>query len=241
MRTIKYPAVLLIFVFLSGCMFPQSERAANNLPNDAQLAQVQSAVNQYKSQQNGLLPIRTKPNETPVFQKYQIDFTRLKETGLLATIPGTAFENGGYYQYIIIRPETEAEVKVIDLRVTDKVRELETTLHFYEQENEFTPYKEQIVPGVYSLDHEKLGLDEPPTLESPYTGNLLPLYANGSGDVVIDYRKDLNHFLKETDHSYQPGDDIRYLLTDQSPIAPAYSPPYTIKDGDPVFMQKASE
>ncbi|SDI98026.1 hypothetical protein [Salimicrobium halophilum] len=240
MNRIKYLGLFLIVLFLSGCMYPQSEKAANNLPNEAQLAQVQSAVNQFKEQQNGLLPIKTKPNETPIFQKYQIDFTRLKETGLLTTIPGTAFENGGYFQYIIIKPETEAEVKVIDLRLTERVRDLETKLHFYEQGNTYTPYDEQIVPGVYTLDYEKLNLDAPPTVKSPYTGELLPLYVNGSGDVIIDYRKDLNTFLKETDHSYQPGDDIRYLLTDETSLAPAYSPPYTIENGEPVFMKEAS-
>ncbi|WP_347860469.1 hypothetical protein U0355_06935 [Salimicrobium sp. PL1-032A] len=213
------------------------KKPANALPNEAQLAQVQSAVNQFKEQQNGLLPIKTKPEETPVFQKYQINFTRLKETGFLTSIPGTAFENGGYYQYVIIKPETEAEVKVIDLRITDQVRDLETKLHFYEQENTYTPYEEQIVPGVYTIDHEKLNLDAPPTVKSPYSGELLPLYVDGKGDVIIDYRKDLKTFLQDTDHSYEPGDDIRYLLTDETSLAPAYSPPYTIEDGDPVFMK----
>ncbi|AKG04403.1 hypothetical protein AAV35_006100 [Salimicrobium jeotgali] len=239
MNTVKYPIMLLVLVLLSGCMFPQSEKAANSLPNDAQLAQVQNAVDKFKQQQSGRLPIKTKPEETPVFQKYQIDFTRLKEAGLLMEIPGTAFENGGYYQYIIIKPETEAKVKVVDLRITEKIREIETKLHFYEEKNQFTPYKERIAPGVYSLDHEKLNLDGPPTVKSPYSGELLPLYVNGSGDVLIDYRKDLNSFLKEYDHSYDTGEDIRYLLTQHSAVAPVYSPPYTIENGEPVFMQQA--
>ncbi len=56
------------------------------------------------------------------------------------------------------------------------------------------------------------------------------------GNLYVDYRIDLNHALEEYKHDYQKGDDIRYLLAENTPFVPAYSLPYTIQDGEPVFQ-----
>src|SRR5699024_12881517 len=56
--------------------------------------------------------------DTPIFEKYIIDFSVMKENGVLSEIPGNAFENGGIYQYGLITPEENPRVKLIDLRVT---------------------------------------------------------------------------------------------------------------------------
>lgn len=70
--------MLLILLILSGCLYPSSQLEKNQTPNQAQLDMVQSALNDYQEKTNGLLPIRTKPNETPIFEKYIIDFNQLK-------------------------------------------------------------------------------------------------------------------------------------------------------------------
>src|SRR5690625_3674593 len=88
-------------VVLSGCLFPDNELSKNKVPNEAQLEMVQTAVTQYKEETNGLVPIKTKEDKVDQYEKYLIDFSTLKEEQLLAETPGTAYENGGVYQYVI--------------------------------------------------------------------------------------------------------------------------------------------
>lgn len=56
------------------------------------------------------------------------------------------------------------------------------------------------------------------------------------GNIYIDYRIDLNNALKEYNSSYKEGEDIRFLLAENTPFLPVYSLPYTVKDNEPVFM-----
>src|SRR5699024_12802228 len=50
--------------------------------------------------------------------------------------------------------------------------------------------------------------------------------------IYVDYRIDLNNALEDYEHHYEEGDDIRYLLAENTPFVPAYSLPYTIQDGE---------
>ncbi|MBX0356212.1 hypothetical protein [Halobacillus sp. Nhm2S1] len=224
-------------LLLSGCLYPQSNLAKNQVPNDQQLEMVQNAVDTYQEKKNGLLPIKTKDQDTPIFQKYPIEFSKLKEMNLLSDLPGTSFENGGHYQYVIIHPETDPTVKVLDLRTTEEVRSLQVKVKFYRDNNKYPPFGDFVAPGVYELDHEKIGMDEPPMVNSPYSDQKLPVYLDEQGRVYIDYRKDLYTYLREEEHSYEQGEDIRYLLTDHTPIVPAYSTTYTVENGEPVFSK----
>lgn len=227
--------LILLLLMLSGCMYPQEQLSQNELTNDAQLHMVQQAINQYQERNEGRLPIITKDQDTPIYQKYLIDFTLLKQQGLIQSIPGSAFENGGFYQYVLIDVETEPTVKVIDLRVTDQLREVQQKLNFYRNEHTYPPFGEKEGEGVYTLNYEALNLDKPPHIESPYSGNNLPILMNTDGELIIDYRLDLYPLLEETDRTFQQDEDIRSLLTDQYPIVPAYSAPYYVKNNKPVF------
>src|SRR5690625_1399094 len=106
-------SMMIISLLLSGCLYPESELAKNQTPNEDQLQMVQSAVEQYKESTGGLVPIQTKPSDTPIFQKYLVDFTVLKENNIITEIPGNAFENGGVYQYTLITPDEDPQVKLI--------------------------------------------------------------------------------------------------------------------------------
>jgi len=230
--------VILFFslLLLTGCLYPDSERAENQVPHDTQLETVQSAVDTYRENTNGLVPIRTKPSDTPIFEKYLIDFTILKDENAIAEIPGNAFENGGYYQYILIDPEENPTVKIIDLRVTEALRNINIRLDSFRQQNTYPAFGEKIEDGIYLLDHEKLNLEEQPTVVSPYSKEKLPIIMDVHGNLYVDYRMDLQRALDEYEHDYEEGDDIRFLLTDNTPFAPAYALPYTIKDGEAVLM-----
>lgn len=196
---------------------------------------VERAVLQYREQTNGLVPIKTKPSDVQKYEKYLIDFTLLKEKQLISEIPSSAYENGGYYQYIIINPEDDLHVKLIDLRVTEKIREINIKLDMYRQENIYPPYGEQIADGIFTLNHKKLGLKEAPFVISPFSKQHLPLLITTEGDIIVDYRIDLQLALDEFNPEVKEGEDILYILENHYPFVPAYSVSYTIENKEPVF------
>lgn len=233
----KLLLVIITSMFLlTGCLYPKEELAKNQIPNESQLEMVQNAVDQYVEMTDGLVPIKTKPSDVDIYEKYLIDFTILKENNLISEIPGTAYENGGAYQYIILDPENNPRVKLIDLRISDKLRELYTKLDIYRSEHLYPPFGEQIEKGIYKLNYEKLGYKSEPHVVSPFTKNNLPFVMNTDGELFVDYRIDLQQALDEFDHSFEEGDDIRSILEDNYHFVPVYSLPYTIKDGEPVFL-----
>lgn len=240
MKIFHYSGLLILLFLLTGCLYPQERLQKNQVPNDQQLNMVQDAVDTYQERTDGLLPIKTKDQDTPLFQKYPIEFSKLKEMNILGELPGTSFENGGHYQYVIIHPETDPTVKVLDLRTTEEVRSLQVKVKFYTDNNRYPPLGDFVSQGVYELDYEKIGMDEPPMVDSPYSDQRLPVYLDEQGQVYIDYRKDLYAYLRSEDHAYEAGEDIRFLLTDYTPIVPAYSTAYTVEEGEPVFLTAPS-
>ncbi|WP_047980039.1 hypothetical protein [Ornithinibacillus contaminans] len=232
-RTILIALLLLI---LSGCMYPTSELDKNQVPNEVQLEMVQAAVEHYQEQTGGLLPIRTKSNDTPIFEKYLIDFTTLKESNSIADVPGNAYENGGVYQYAILNPETNPQVKLIDLRLTEAIRSVKIRVNAFRDKHIYPPFGERIDDGIFEIDYDKIGIDSPPLIDSPYSDVTLPLVMDANGEIYVDYRIDLNNALQTYEHTYQEGDDIRFILAENAPFLPAYSVPYTIKNDEPVFM-----
>ncbi|MGM8365335.1 hypothetical protein ACLIBG_07600 [Virgibacillus sp. W0181] len=232
----KWLALIFITTFLTGCLFPQSELSKNQKPNQDQLDMVQQAVDKYKEETGGLLPIRTKPNETPIFQKYLVDFNILKENNIITETPGNAYESGGVYQYTILTPEEDPRVKLIDLRNTETIRNINVKLEMYRSKNIYPPFAKEIEKGIYKLDYEKLGFNNEPHAVSPYSRESLPIVMDTDGKLYIDYRIDLMKALNEFSHDYEEGDDIRYILADNTPFVPVYSLPYTIKNGEPIFL-----
>ena len=199
---------------------------------------VQTAVLQYVEETNGLVPIKTKSNDVDIYEKYLVDFSLLKEHQLLSEIPGTAYENGGVYQYTLVTPEEDPRVKLIDLRMTEEIRSVNVKLDIYRSKNIYPPFGEQIAPNIYKLNYEKLGYKSEPYVVSPYSNQNLPLVIDTDGKIYIDYRIDLKQALEEFDHTYETGDDIRPILEDHYPFVPAYSLPYTIENNEPVFLNK---
>src|SRR5699024_9447051 len=228
---------LMIALFiLTGCMFQKEKLAKNQVPHEDQIEQVQNAIEKYQEQTGGLLPIKTKPNETPIYEKYIIQFKQLEDENVLSNIPGNSFENGGIYQYVLIDVEENPTVKLIDLRTTSEVQKLHSKVNTYRNKHIYTPYGENVGGDLHTLDYEKLGLTSEPTVVSPFTQNNLPFVIDMNGDIYIDYRYDLTSVIEETDSSITEGEDIRHILTDDSPFVPAHSLPYTIEDGEPVFL-----
>lgn len=232
----KKPVFLLIItalaLLLSGCMYPDSERAKNETPYEEQVVAVQNAIGQYQETSGGLLPIKTRDMDVDQFIKYPIDFAKIVPA-YMAEMPTNAFEVGGIYQYVLVDVEENPTVKLVDLRIAEAIRSVNVRKS---ANGGRAPISEIIADNVYKFNHEAMGINEEPTVESPYTGRNLPLVVNGQGEVFVDYSMDLFSALQEYDGTIEPGQDIRFLLYEDHPVVPAYSLPYTVdENNEPVF------
>ncbi|MCM3756858.1 hypothetical protein M3197_05080 [Sporosarcina aquimarina] len=237
-RMLLLPIVAILSIFLSGCMYPQDEIESKQRPYEDQLGTVQKAVDTYREQSQGLLPIKTRDMDVDQYIKYPIDFTKIVPS-LTEKIPSNAYEQGGIYQYVLMDVEENPTVKLVDLRVAERIREL----ILRKTVNGVLPFKDPVQEGanVYEVDFEKMGLKEPLTVESPYSDAHLPLVVGGDGNFYIDYSIDLNRILEKEKPDVKPGEDIRYLLSEKHPILPAYSLPYTVNENnEPIFMKSSN-
>jgi hypothetical protein len=234
-KIISFFLIALVSSLLSGCMYPEDELAKNQVPYEDQIKSVQTAVNQFSAANGGILPIKTKKVDTPIYQKYPIDFKKIVPA-FLAETPGNAYESGGIFQYVLVDVEKNPTVKLLDLRMAETIREIKLRI----ETQGYPPYKDKLGDNVFSLNFKKLGYKEDPYAVSPFTQKNLPFIVDGNAEIYVDYRSDLFEKLKKTDRVYKQGDDIRDLLVTDSPFVPSYSLPYTIdeKTNEPIFLEK---
>lgn len=227
--------VFLVLLTLTGCMYPEEKLVQNQVPYKDQLDSVQSAIDQYKEANGGLLPIKTKDLMTPIYQKYPIDFKKIVPR-FIAEAPGNAYENGGLFQYVLVDAETDPTVKLLDLRIAETIREIKMRINA----TGYPPFKEQIAENVYTLDFKKIGYKEEPVVTSPFTNQNLHFIISTEGEIYVDYRSDLYQAIKSSKKEFEEGEDIRDILVDNSMFVPAYSLPYTIdkETNEPVFLLK---
>ena len=74
-----------------------------------------------------------------------------------------------------------------------------------------------------------------PQVTSPYSGKGLPFVINEKGEVFVDYRIDLYDALKKMKGSLQREKIFEIYFRKVPSFVPAYSLPYTVKDGEPIF------
>ncbi|MEC1179108.1 hypothetical protein P9B03_11495 [Metasolibacillus meyeri] len=232
---------LLVTVFLStliltACMYPEERKIENQVPDVDQLAAVQRAITEFQAD-TGVLPIKTRDMDTDIFIKYLIDFEKLVPK-YLASPPVNSFEKGGIFQYIIWTPEENPTVKLVDLRVPERIREVK--IRFIG--TKYPQYKESLTPYIYTINFEKIGYKENITVSSPYSNNQLPIIVSTQGELYVDYSIDLYQFIKEQGLKPEPGEDIRMLLAEHYPVVPAYSLPYTVdENNEPIFMYEPTK
>ncbi|MHA6259631.1 hypothetical protein ACXYMX_06900 [Sporosarcina sp. CAU 1771] len=232
-KKMTYVFLLSLTLLLTGCMYSGDEQGGQKIPYADQLESVQRAVDQYKESNGGLLPIKTRDAETDMYIKYPIEFSKIVPA-YTEKIPSNAYEKGGIFQYVLMDVETNPTVKLVDLRGAERIRELNLRKNI----NGSTPYKEAVGEGVYRIDFEKMGFKESLTVPSPYSDATLPLIVGGDGIFYIDYSIDLNRILMEKQPDVKPGEDIRHILSDEFPVLPAYSKPYTVDENkEPIFIK----
>jgi hypothetical protein len=238
-KIIKYCLLVISVTMLSGCLYPEQNLQKNRVPYESQLQLVQTVVEQYQANNNGLLPIKDRDFNTPIYQKYPIDFQKIIPR-YLQDAPGNSFENGGIYQYVLVDVEENPKVKLIDLVSVTTVQSIKMRLNAYLSEYEYPPYEKELSKGIYSLNYKSLGFKEPPYVVSPFSQNNLPVVINTKGELLIDYRQDIyQKIMDATNIAYKPGDDIRDILVEDSAFVPVFSVPYTINEkNEPIFLTK---
>lgn len=233
MRKLTYilTAALALFV-LTGCMYPDDERAGSNIPPETDIDNVQSAVENFREKEGGILPIKT-TEDSAEYLKYPVEFTRIVPE-YLSEIPVTAYENGGNFQYVILDAEDNPTVKIADLAIIEELRSLSLRINGM---GEHVELGEQIGPNVYQLDLEHYNLAENPTVTSPYTRRELNVYYSGGEEFVVDYRDDLNLMIENEGLEFETGEDIREVLYELTPIVPIYAPEMTVdENNEAIFM-----
>ncbi|KMJ59767.1 hypothetical protein AB685_02570 [Bacillus sp. LL01] len=230
--------MMVVSSVLSGCLYPQDRMKQNQVPYIDQLESVQSSVDQYRESTSGLLPIKDRDMDTPIYQKYPIDFNKLSPR-YIQEPPGTAYESGGVYLYVLVDVEDDPKVKLIDLRVAEQIRDINIRIDMYKRSNNgYAPIKEVINDNAFKIDWEKLGYSTEPYAESPISGKNLPFILNNAGEAQLDYSIDLYDFLQNHEHDYKQGDDIRDIIVDNSVFVPAYSLPYTLDENNEPVISK---
>lgn len=226
--------LVLTSLFLTGCMYPSEKLTQNQIPYEDQIQAVQQAVNSFKEDNGGILPIKTRDAATPIYQKYPIEFKKIAPK-YLAEPPGNAFESGGIFQYVLVDVETNPTVKLLDLRMVDTIRDIKLRI----KSNGYPPYKDKLADNVYTIDFNELGYKQEPYAVSPFSNQNLPLVVTADAEVYVDYRQDLFQQLQKPVKPVKPGEDIRNILVEDSMFVPAYSLPYTIdENNEPVFLKQ---
>lgn len=238
MANIRLGYLFFVLILLTGCLYPDDERRENQAPYADQLDSAQRAV--VKFQENtGVLPIKTRDADTPIFRKYPINFSQLVPA-YLESPPGNSFENGGEYQYVLVNPDENPEVKLIDLRTVRVIQDLERKIFQYRSQNDYAPIKEVVGDELLKLDFDKLGYKEEPLIESPFHPNhKLSILYTTDGRVVVDYSLDIEYYVEEHGlENNEQEEDLHWLLVEHSPFVPVYSLPQSIEDGEVIYIDE---
>ncbi|MFJ9292133.1 hypothetical protein [Bacillus halotolerans] len=238
MGKLKCAMIFVAVIFLSGCLYPHERKSSvQATPYQDQLKLVQSAVDEFQKANGGLLPIQTKDMSTPLYQKYPIDFNRLAPR-YMAEPPSTAYESGGDYQYVLVDVENNPTVKLIDVKMAEKIRDIKLRVQMYRQEHKYPPYRDVLARDLFTLDGKKLGEADSLSVTSPISGNSLPLMIDGDGEIYADYRTELVSCLKKSKKTFKPGTEIQDIIWEETPFVPAFSVKYTVNDKqEPVFLE----
>ncbi|UQZ81933.1 hypothetical protein SK3146_01090 [Paenibacillus konkukensis] len=227
--------MLTAFILLSGCMYPKEQLKQNQVASGEYVFVVQNAVDQFHTK-TGVLPIKNSDQMTPLYEKYPIDFKKLKERGLISNIPANAFENGGTAIYVLVDAETEPTVKMMDLTSFQLTVELQKQVDEYKSKNNGKlPLGEAVAPSYFRIDFAQMN-KKPIQASSMYTRQvMLPFLIDETGRVSIDYSEEIMRLIdkKSLQSSLKPNQDLRELLVQESYYVPARTGPYHWLNGQP--------
>lgn len=230
-------AVLTVTAWLlSGCLYQSELQRQANGPAAIreEIYRVQVAVDAFRKDRS-LLPIKNSDMTTPLYQKYIIDLHRLVQLQYLSSIPKNAYESGGSYYYVLINPETEPQVKLMDLVAFQTAADVERSAADFAMKNDGKlPLGTKVAEGFYAVDF-KVMKQKPQQIRSMYSNQYLPLLLHESGKAGIDYGLEIMGAIQRSgETSPMPGEDLRYLLVEDSFFVPVQSFPYVWQNEQPV-------
>jgi len=235
-RAIAAGLAILALFLLAGCMYPEDQSPGNNASAREAMLTVQDAVDRY-FEQTGLLPIQNADETIPLYEKYKVDFGKLKRLGFIAQVPGAAFESGGAYQFLIIDEETEPLVRLLDLTVFQAVVGVQKKVDEYRGGHaNRNPAGDEVYPGYASIDFSKLGMKSP-EIRSMYSRQSLNLLVDEEGQVFVDYGIDIATALKKAEAKPGADEDLRRSLIEASYFVPVRSPAYRLANGEPTAVR----
>jgi hypothetical protein len=239
----KRALFLLALFLLTGCMYRSEiqRQQANPLFMQEEIARVAAAVERYYKER-GVYPIQNSDEEVPVYEKYIIDLNKLVQSNMLSSIPNNAFEMGGKYYYLLIHPETDPAVKLMDLVWVQRIGAIQRAVNAYASDHGRLPIESEVAAGFYTIDYELLS-EERVMLQSAFSNHYLPLLLHESGRVLIDYSLDIAEAAKRSPNAerFPEGADAREMLIDVSPLSPILSFPYRWTNGEPVLTDQLPE
>lgn len=225
-------AVALALLPLAGCLYPDEYTPSNQLSAKEAVNAVQAAVDSYRKD-TGLLPIENASEGTPQYEKFRLDFAKLKRMGYVTDIPKEAFESGGSNQFLIIDEEKDPKVKLLDVAVYQAIGTVQSKVNAYVLKHKGKqPVSDERYPDFRAIDYKALGIDDP-AIRSMYTGRVLELMIDPGSTVYADYGIDIVKALEKSETKPDGSDDLRALLADESFYVPVKSPIYRLAGGEP--------
>ncbi|MFP3489645.1 hypothetical protein R0K20_18790, partial [Staphylococcus sp. SIMBA_130] len=88
---------------------------------------------------------------------------------------------------VLINVEENPTVRLIDLLLIEKVKDLQLPVNDYRRKNDYPPFNEVLAKDRYSINYEAMGIEEEITVKSPFTNDQLPFFLDQNGNVHIDY------------------------------------------------------
>jgi hypothetical protein len=224
-------------IMLSGCLYPKDRLHKNQISTGEYLILVQNAVETYK-QRTGVIPIKNSTELTPIYEKYVVDFKKLLDYNVISQIPADAYESGGTNYYVIVDPEGEMKVKLMDLITANKVADIQRKIDSYVAAGNKVPLGEQIKPGFYSIDSQKLGVKSE-QVRSVYSDMYLAIVIHESGQALVDYAPEVMNAIRMKNITEPDANkDLRSYLVEQSNYIPVESYPYYWIDDEPVLTSE---
>jgi hypothetical protein len=226
-------AAVLLLAALTGCLYPDSMRGENRGTGAEYVSVVQTAVDQYVAA-NSVLPIKNSTLDTPIYEKYVIDFGKLLDTPYLSVVPPNAFEKGGTNLYVLVDVETKPLVRLLDLRTAQAVNDVQRKVDAHRHAGGGVPLGDPTAAGWHAIDYGMLGMS-PVQVKSVFSGRFLTLLINREGNVIVDYGPDLMTLIQSKALQPKPDSDLRSLLVEHSLYVPVKSAAYYWRNNEPAI------
>ncbi|WP_253735808.1 hypothetical protein [Paenibacillus sp. FJAT-26967] len=218
-------AALISLTLLGGCMYPKEMKKENQTNPSEYIAVVQQSIETYH-QKKSVYPIKNSDMDTPLYEKYVIDFQKLKNSGYLTNLPANAYESGGDYMYVLVDPEDKPRVKMFDLIAYRAVSDIQKKVYdYFGKNNAAVPGGELYSPGFYYVDFDKLNMKAPEIKSVFNRQSLIHFLVHETGKVAIDYGPDLAGLIREKQlqPTLKKGQKLLPLLVEEGHFVPIQS------------------